>query len=226
MEKWNVSTGCLMDYGYKQKLTARYLKSTKYAGELKTSFVFEMPWPIQSEYGTQYLRVGSPCFYLKDYKWCVMVHPQGTDDRSDHLAMFLVNLSDKEAFVSYSLHVKNQGDGADYTYTDPEKMVIFSSKSSGDNEWGDDVIPLSELYEGSNFTKGGLIKFAVDLEVHGRDDLIDNTNIDKVENSNSESELVALADDELSYVIEKLPPKKDAEGQRKLEDRVQRARAK
>ena len=64
---------------------------------------------------------------------------------------------------------------------------------------------------GSDFTRNGEIVFNCDIEIYGRDDLIENVNVSSIEATTSNSDLIALAKDELSGIIEKLPAARDAE---------------
>lgn len=97
--------------------------------------------------------------------WQVRVLPNGDlSQRSDWVAVLLVNKSDRPIHASYSITLKNQLEGADITWTDPDGKLLFGAKDSGDDYWGcDELILQCELEDESN---GFLVDDTVELVVH------------------------------------------------------------
>eukprot|EP01036_Dinobryon_divergens_P026493 gene26493-35156_t len=145
------------------------------------------------------------------------------------MALHLINKSNSDVYVSYKLSAVNQGGGSNYTWEDPEGIILFGPINSGNNEWGsDEFYPLSELTADCDFTKNNKMVFSVEIEVLGRGDLIDNasaTSIEKIKVTDQLG-LIELADNELVEVISKLPYGRDLAGRLQHEDAIIKFRAK
>ena len=90
--------------------------------------------------------IRSEVFHLCGNAWMVEVYTIGTFQKSDHVAIRLLNMSDVEILASYSLILVNEQPTRSYTWTDPEGKVIFQPRGSGDNSWGpDEFILIKQL---------------------------------------------------------------------------------
>ena len=112
--------------------------------------------------------------------------------------------------MNYSFSVLNQNGGEHFAWSDPEEILSFDAKDSGDDEWGcDEFISLDELYEGSPYTLGGKMIFSINMEVFGKDHLIESADTGDIEKVSTEASLEQLADRELVDVITRLPKQRD-----------------
>lgn len=79
--------------------------------------------------------------------WQIKVMPNGNlAQSSDFVGIFLVNRSDRPIKACYTITLKNQHNGRNVVWTDPDGEVLFGATDSGDDYWGcDDLILRTEL---------------------------------------------------------------------------------
>ncbi|KAJ1428046.1 hypothetical protein B484DRAFT_450060 [Ochromonadaceae sp. CCMP2298] len=150
-----------------KKKVGKFLNEKKMDGELKGEYTLTLRWPLFGlSPGNNF--ISSPSFAAGGSKWSLLIYPIGIDETSEFLSIRLVNQSQDEVYASYVLSIKSTS-AEDYSWKDPEGIVLFSGVQEGDNAWGnDEFIALADLSD-SAFIAKKEITFGVEVEVFGRD---------------------------------------------------------
>lgn len=180
-------------------------KSSLRVVELSDSF--EAIFCDWSDYDIPCCHIDTPNHKIFGFEWSLRVYPNGCWDDSDTLAAKLVNNSTSGIEISYILTLVNQTSEANnIAWSDPEDLMKFEGVG-GNNEWGaEDLIPLSELNNKQNgFVVNNTVIFRVYMEVYDVVDIDSYPLTKAIENSADTKDLLKLADEDLSHVIDKVP---------------------
>lgn len=199
---------------------------------IKESHVCQMHWPILTVEDPEYETpsVITPVFKLCGSEWKVTVFPIGTALNSDYMSIHLTSLSNKQIIASYEITMLNQKpDSSNYSWTDPEGVVLFSSVEDGNNVWGcDEFISVDELNIESGFTLHSKLLLEITIEVHKTDgfEYHPSENVVRDEDIVERDILLERAKDDVSSLIKKLTKGRDLDIQKSQEDKIVRSRLK
>jgi hypothetical protein len=213
----------------KNKQLASLLADSRYDGDLHERYEYSLPWPILysvNKLGKRVNIISSPEFNLCGKMWQLNIHPWGVDGNSEYISVHLVNLEETEVFAHYSILVINKCGNENIVWNDPEPIICFSPLSSGDNAWGNEELVLfSEIASSTEYTADGQITFGIDVAVFGRSGMQTHSIVKAIENSVETNDLIRMADDDISDVVQRLPQGKNLITQKKQEDGIVNSRS-
>lgn len=196
------------------------------ADEIHDQYTLSVRWPLMVYEAEAVFTL--PKFKMCETWWSLSLSRLSFGDGDGFLSVTLTSLADQTVRAGYSFTIKNQLDGDDYEWEDPEGVLTFSRKSEGNNEWGtSELISVEELENTDGYVVKEKLIIQVDVFVHDRHDLNAHDNLaEQIEHLSDKKDLIALANEDLVEVISKLPVRRNIKAQKQQEDTIVRVRAK
>lgn len=153
--------------------------------------------------------ISSPPFVLCGNVFACELFPIGCMPYSEHAALRLKNMSRNKVRLSYKLRLINQMDSTkDIVFEDPDGIQDFSPYGlTTDCAWGcDDMILIDNLRnETFGYCHNDTIKIRVDIIMYTEIDIVHHPLTKLIESADKESDLIKLAEDDLSLIIKGMP---------------------
>lgn len=208
------------------KNAARNAHQQRMVNEIRDRFVCSVPWPLLIFKAGDIFHT-SP-FTMCGSQWALDLSI-AIFDNQHYLSVQLANLFDGDIYTKYSLTLKNHiNPRHNVSWTDPEGVIVFQSKKTGNNNWGnDEFILVHEIDDREGFIIDKNIQIEVDMRIYGREDINANKAlVDAIELANGEHDLIKLANEDLIESVSKLPSMRNIKAQKTQEDHIIVARTK
>lgn len=162
-------------------------------------------------------------FVLCGNEFTCQLFPIGMMPYSEYAAIRLKNMSRNKIRLSYKIRLINQLDSTnDIIFEDPDGIVDFFPHRTTDCAWGcEDMISIDDLRSKTlGFCNNDSIRVKIELKMYTAIDIIHHPLTKLILSAEKESDLIKLADDDLSLIIKGLPEENPTEVLFRLQNRL------